>query len=140
MIGSVSKGQSASIWKVNVSPKYLPEVVARNMFGENARDNIGPGDLVLLQQLRAEAPDPHGRVAHILEVSSYGPDDKNESDAAWGRHYSYVIHGVVHELEHPFSLEDLGLSKSYSKQGAQSSERIAIEDEAAVSEALGQGT
>jgi hypothetical protein len=107
------------------------------MFGENGNHHVAPGDFVLLQQLKTEVEDSHSRITHLLEVESYGPDSKNLSEAAWGVSYRNLMHGVIHELAQPFSLEDLGLSRSYSKPGAQSPEQIEEIDKSLVLEAIG---
>lgn len=72
-----------------------------------------------------------------MTFDHYQEDTSGVSRELWGRDFAHLIHGRMHRLVHPFSLEDLDLSKSYSVKGKIPPERIADPDRKPVLEALG---
>jgi len=132
--GAVVPGQ---IWKYNVRGAHLSACVAHSLFAEDRRRGLHQGDLLLLQLRKSDAENPHERISYVMVFDRYEPDRGERSQEYWRQAYGYLIHGDMYPLERPFSLEDLGLSKSYSVQGKIGPERIAEVDRAAVLAAVG---
>jgi hypothetical protein len=128
------------LWKYNVDPDHLDICVRNSVFAEDVERNLVPGDLLLLQQLKQRVRIQHERITHILEFERREPDRTGMSTRLWGKPYRYIIYGRMVQLQQPFSLEDLGLSKSYSQPGKMSPERVVDVDEPRVLAAIGPWT
>ncbi len=126
-----------SLWKFNVSEANLRVCVGHSLFADNQRRNLIAHDWLLLQLIKTPQLSMHRRITHVLEFERYEPDKAGLSLQLWGKRYANLMHGRMHAVDRPFSLEDLGLSKPYSQQGKISPERIAMEDEHAVLTAIG---
>jgi len=129
-----------TLWKFNVRARHLPLCVRYSMFADQVQHSLQRGSVLVLQLTKSPLADPHRRVTHIICFDRYERDVDSLSEKIWGTRYEYLLRGTVHPVKRPFSLEDLGLSRSYSRQGMISHERIDLVDEVRVALAIGLNT
>lgn len=136
-VGIQSVGTVRNLWKYNVSAQNLVECVRHSLFAEKVRRQLDPGDLLILQIVKKDLERGAPRTTHVMQFDQYDEDTDGISVRLWNEPFDYLIRGRMYALEAPFSLEDLGLSRSYSVQGKIGPERIAEDDRSAVLAAVG---
>jgi hypothetical protein len=126
--------------RLNVRLAQIDECIRHSMFALNSRPanpELAPGELLLLQLVKQEAlreGKMRSRIDFALEFDRLELDlNGTISRAYWpneGRTWKWIVYGRMTVPTIPFSLEDLGLSRSYD--GQDNARLLSREDEARV--------
>jgi 5-methylcytosine-specific restriction endonuclease McrA len=122
------------VQRLNVKQSQIKECIEKSLFAVDRLSNLMPGEILLLQLVKAEALELgklHSRIEFALVYDHYEIDHTGEiSRLHWplaGKTWKYILFCSETIPTIPFSLEDLPLAADY---GSQTNPRpISSEDE-----------
>jgi len=93
-------------------PDHIREVVRRSKHALAARPKkLFAGDLILISKKVSSNERTIAPILFVMEFLSIDPDDDNETDEIWHRHWKYIVTGKdCRRLLKPFDIKSIAVS------------------------------